>query len=59
MVEGIDAVLDHAQTVVIATKDAEFGDIADRLREDQVLVDFVRAGGNRRSIAGKYEGISW
>jgi GDP-mannose 6-dehydrogenase len=59
MVEGIDEVLDHAQTVVIGNKDPEFGSIQQRLRDDQVLVDFVRVNANQRSEAGKYDGICW
>jgi GDP-mannose 6-dehydrogenase len=58
MVSSIDAVLDHAQTVVIGNKDPEFGNVPERLRGDQVLVDFVRVNG-RRSEVGKYEGICW
>jgi GDP-mannose 6-dehydrogenase len=58
MVKNIDAVLEHAQTVVIGNKDAEFSAALDRLREDQRLVDFVRIT-NRRSENGKYDGICW
>ena len=58
MVKNIDAVLEHAQTVVIGNKDAEFAAVLDRLREDQRLVDFVRIT-NRRSENGKYDGICW
>jgi GDP-mannose 6-dehydrogenase len=58
MVSGIDAVLEHAQTVVIGNKDPDFGSVPDRLRDDQVLVDFVRING-RRSEEGKYDGICW
>lgn len=59
MVSGVDDVLDHAQTVVIGNSDPEFGDVSKRLRNDQILVDFVRVAGGRRSEAGKYEGICW
>jgi GDP-mannose 6-dehydrogenase len=58
MVEEIDAVLDHAQTVVIGNKDPDFGNVPGRLRNGQVLVDFVRIA-NRRSEKGKYDGICW
>ncbi len=58
MVGDIDAVLDHAETVVVGNKDAEFVDIPQRLRADQVMVDFVRVT-SRRSEAGKYDGICW
>ena len=58
MVDGIDAVLDHAQTVVIGNKDPEFQGVLERLHDDQRMVDFVRIT-NRRSENGKYDGICW
>ena len=58
MVDGIDAVLEHAQTVVIGNNDPEFGSVPDQLRDDQRLLDFVRIA-NHRSQNGKYEGICW
>ena len=58
MVGGMDAVLDHAQTVVIGNNDPDFRGVPDRLREGQRLVDFVRIT-NRRSENGKYDGICW
>jgi len=58
MVNGIDAVLDHAQTVVIGNKDPEFAGIIERLKLGQHLVDFVRIT-SRRSENGKYDGICW
>jgi GDP-mannose 6-dehydrogenase len=59
MVGNIDDVLDHGQTIVIGNKDPEFGNVPDRLREDQILVDFMRVSAGRRSQEGKYEGICW
>jgi GDP-mannose 6-dehydrogenase len=58
MVNGIDAVLDHAETIVIGNKDPEFEGVLERLHEGQNLVDFVRIT-NRRSENGKYDGICW
>jgi len=58
MVRSIEAVLEHAQTVVIGTKDPDFEDVPKQLRDYQKLVDFVRTG-NQRSGNGKYDGISW
>ncbi|HEY0704507.1 MAG TPA: UDP-glucose/GDP-mannose dehydrogenase family protein [Candidatus Acidoferrales bacterium] len=58
MVNGIDAVLNHAQTVVIGNKDPDFAGIMERLKPGQHLVDFVRIT-NRRSENGKYDGICW
>ena len=58
MVNGVDAVLDHAQTIVIGNKDPEFEGVLGRLRDGQRLVDFVRIT-NRRSENGRYDGICW
>jgi GDP-mannose 6-dehydrogenase len=51
-------VLDHAQTVVIGNKDPDFWHVPGRLRDDQLLVDFVRIT-DRRSSNGKYDGMCW
>jgi GDP-mannose 6-dehydrogenase len=58
MVDGVSAVLEHAQTVVIGNKDPDFRTVPEQLRGDQVLVDFVRMI-DRRSKNGKYDGICW
>ena len=58
MVGDMDAVLEHAQAVVIGNKDPEFCKITECLREGQVLVDFVRVL-NKPSDGGQYEGICW
>ena len=42
MLPTADAVLDHAQTVVIGNNDPEFAQVQTKLRTDQSLVDFVR-----------------
>jgi GDP-mannose 6-dehydrogenase len=58
MVGDINAVLDHAQTVVIGNKDPDFKVVPERLREGQFLIDFVRVieGGSKN---GNYDGICW
>ncbi len=58
MVDGVNSVLDHAETVVVGNNDPEFQGVAGRLRDDQHLVDFVRIA-NLRSENGKYDGICW
>ncbi len=58
MVENIDAVLQHAETVVIGNKSAEFESVPQRLQPGQCLVDFVRIS-NSRSNDGEYNGICW
>jgi GDP-mannose 6-dehydrogenase len=42
MASSVDAVLEHAQTIVIGNYDSEFSQIHAKLREDQSLVDLVR-----------------
>ena len=42
MVNSANAVLDHAQTIVIGNHDPEFSQIHSQLHEGQCLVDFVR-----------------
>lgn len=58
MVNGIDAVLDHAETVVIGNNDPDFRSVFGRLHEGQRLVDFVRIS-DGRSENGNYDGICW
>lgn len=58
MVPDIGAVLDHSETIVIGNQDPEFNSVPERLRPDQVLVDFVRIS-PRGSKTSNYEGICW
>jgi len=57
-INDVDAVLKHAQTVVIGNNDPEFRQVPARLREDQYLVDFIRVVPGK-SQNGKYDGICW
>ena len=58
MVSDIDAVLNHAQTIVIGNKDPDFNRVPEQLREGQFLVDFVRIV-EKGSRNGNYDGICW
>jgi GDP-mannose 6-dehydrogenase len=58
MVCGIDAVLSHAQTVVVGNKDPDFCSVPQRLRDGQVLIDFARIT-DLRSNNVNYDGICW
>jgi GDP-mannose 6-dehydrogenase len=58
MVDRIEAVLDHAQTVVVGNSDPAFRNLPARLRDDQVLVDFVRIVEDKNSN-DRYDGICW
>lgn len=58
MVNSIDEVLEHAETVVIGNGAPEFRGILKRQREGQVVIDLVRVG-DARSEEGRYDGICW
>lgn len=57
MVDSVEAVLDHAETIVIGNGAAEFRGVPDRLKPGQRIVDLVRISD---SLSGDgYEGICW
>jgi GDP-mannose 6-dehydrogenase len=58
MVDSMEDVLDHAQTIVIGNGSEEFRNVEERLSEGQVIVDFVKLG-ERRSDNIRYDGICW
>ena len=58
MVESIDEILAHAETVVIGNNDPDFGDSLKRLKKNQVAVDLVRITENI-PVEVKYDGICW
>lgn len=58
MVDRIDDVLKHAQTIVIGNKDPEFCRVLENVRDDHSIVDFVRITHNT-SDDGRYDGICW
>jgi GDP-mannose 6-dehydrogenase len=58
MLDSIEAVLDHAETVVVGNQDPDFRNVASRLRNGQRLVDFVRII-DRKSDGNNYAGICW
>ena len=58
MVNTIDDLLFHAETIVIGNGDKEFASVLNRRKKDQVIVDLVRIKGD---LSGEtnYEGICW
>ena len=58
MVDELQDVLDHGETIVIGNSAPEFTSIPSRIRDGQVLVDLVRIGSNK-SEPGRYDGICW
>jgi len=59
MNDDLDAVLDHAEVVVIGNADPAFASVPDRLREDQLLVDLVGLAAAAERLGDRYEGIAW
>jgi GDP-mannose 6-dehydrogenase len=58
MVDRVDAILEHAETIVIGNKDPDFQDVLNQLRNGQSVIDLVRIT-NGRSGNGRYDGICW
>ncbi len=58
MVNDIQDVLDHADTIVIGNGSAEFREVPKLLGPGQSIVDLVRIS-DTRSVEGVYDGICW
>jgi GDP-mannose 6-dehydrogenase len=59
MRDDLDAVLEHAEVVVIGNGDPAFAAVPEILRDDQFLVDLVGVPGGAEHLGGRYEGIAW
>lgn len=58
MVASVQEVLDHADVIVIGNRGEEFTGLADKLRPDQLVIDFVRIQQIEERHAN-YSGICW
>ena len=58
MEDDIDAVIAHAETLVIGNKSSEFENIKEHTRENQHIIDFVRML-ELKDKGLDYEGICW
>jgi GDP-mannose 6-dehydrogenase len=58
MVASVAEVLDHADVIVIGNRGEEFTGLAERLRPDQLVIDFVRIRQIEERHAN-YTGICW
>ena len=58
MVTSVQEVLNHADVIVIGNTSEEFADLADRLRPEQLVIDFVRVRRIEENHAN-YAGICW
>ena len=58
MVTSVEQVLEHADVIVIGNRGEEFTGLADQLRPDQLVIDFVRIRQIEERHAN-YAGICW
>jgi GDP-mannose 6-dehydrogenase len=58
MVESIDDILAHADTIVVGNADPAFAEALQRANAEQVVVDLVRVE-KMRTSSGAYQGICW
>ena len=58
MMASVEEVLDHADVLVIGNRGEEFTGLADKLRSDQLVIDFVRIRQIEERHAN-YAGICW
>ena len=58
MVENLEEILAHAETIVIGNNDAEFHNILEKINEAQTVVDLVRIA-DRTDMCDQYDGICW
>ena len=58
MVKNIESIMDHAETIVIGNNDPKFGDIMEKLKNGQQIVDLVRIS-KLKIEAEQYDGICW
>ena len=59
MTDSIEAVLEQSQVVIIGNNAAEFKDVLTKLRDDQIVIDLVRAIEGQLTSEGRYQGICW
>jgi GDP-mannose 6-dehydrogenase len=59
MVDSVDEVLAHAETLVIGNNDEEFLNILERINKEQCVVDLVRIIESPKEKGRRYDGICW
>jgi GDP-mannose 6-dehydrogenase len=58
MKQSIEDVIAQSDTIVIGNGSPEFRSVHQQLRNEQIVIDLVRAFGDRQSD-GRYQGICW
>jgi GDP-mannose 6-dehydrogenase len=59
LTQDLEGLLTHAEVIVIGSKIQGISSLRDSLRDDQVIIDLVRAFPENRGLKGPYQGISW
>ncbi|MBI4787774.1 MAG: UDP-glucose/GDP-mannose dehydrogenase family protein [Chloroflexi bacterium] len=59
MARSIEGVLERSQVIVIGNNAPEFKDVLSKLRDDQTVIDLVRAVEGPLTSDGRYQGICW
>jgi GDP-mannose 6-dehydrogenase len=59
MVDSLDEVLEHADTIVIGNSAEEFSSVAADIPDGKCVVDLVRIIGRRTTVEDNYDGICW
>ena len=59
MVDSIEEVVGHADTIVIGNGSEEFRAVAEQIPAGKSVVDLVRISSRRSSLDGVYDGICW
>ncbi|MGA3083397.1 MAG: nucleotide sugar dehydrogenase [Thermodesulfobacteriota bacterium] len=59
LTQDLEGLLTHAEVIVIGSKIQEVSSLRDSLRDDQEIIDLVRAFPENWGLRGSYQGISW
>jgi GDP-mannose 6-dehydrogenase len=59
MYDSIDAVLNESDVIIIGNGSAEFHQVIERKRPDQIIIDLVRIVENVDQLDERYDGICW
>ena len=59
LTQDLEGLLTHAEVIVIGSKIQGVSSLRDSLRDDQEIIDLVRAFPENRGFKGRYQGLSW
>jgi GDP-mannose 6-dehydrogenase len=59
IVDDLEDIYAHADLIVVGNADPRFGDVMERCKPEQSVVDLVRITARRSQSNGAYEGLCW